>query len=723
MAKYKITGKRFLRKYSAPSRTPTYSAHLDAEKIAANLGSVEWEETAEREATFPAHSGKSEASDAENVETRNIYDAALFCGEHTDGKHRAFANAACYRFTIPDSVANVRLTELSVRVNSDPYNSTGARISVYVSDESTPPLDCATCRTGSSSDVSSSAQTNNGADGGPATEWYSTNTHVEAVSPRREDGGNWFATSGQAIIRPEGGLLLKKYLYVFVLLENYAVARNGFLEGSSYAEAEVELSADSEILGWSLSGVNDTTKTAGLVLGKYEVQVVSKDELDTGTKGKTRELAFRPSTFTPIASVGGKGISLFKEGNIVFGDSERNFIVAIGDFLGESSFNDIPGVIIYDTVLNKKINFGTLKDKADFSLVKDSSVVDVSLWPCDGDNQTSTSRVMGVTLHYGSYVAKHCPPLFLFRYNPETGDCSYSAIGGSAWAIDDTQLGKDWYLKLVHNNPTIPAGAMDVSRVLAAPVASIGLPYGGGIMVFSGGPDVVINSVEELVSGDVFVNVVVARYVHHSMYLGLQDTHSVLRLHGRQVGAVCLIDDGVRDGEDMERSLVLIGDFDKINDTVVKHFAKITFSYGKSGVPGAAQGDSFKHKPMKDSLNIEPFFPFDVELDNYEDVQFCFGDFEYDQRIDTTEYPLTESRRVCAIYGKFTRINGRKCNGAAFITYDTIKEESEGATVERFTALQIYPMKSSHHTVLKLIGNPNFSCTTMSADVSCYCLR
>lgn len=721
MAKYKITGKRFLRKYSAPSRTPTYSAHLDAEKIAANLGSIEWEEVSEREATFPAHSGKSEASDAENIETRNIYDAALFCGEHTDGKHRAFANAACYRFIIPDSAANVHLTELSVRVNSDPYNSTGARISVYVSDESTPPLDCATCRTGSSSDVSSSAQTNNGADGSPATEWYSTNTHVEAVSPRREEGGNWFATSGQAIIRPEGGLLLKKYLYVFVLLENYAVARNGFLEGASYAEAEFELSVDSEIFGWSSTGVNDTTKT-GLVLGKYEV--VPDDKLSLSDNPVSGSFVFRPASFTPIASVGEKGISLFKEGNIYFkGSIKRNFIVALGDFLGESSFDDIPGVIIYDTELNKKINFGTLKDKADFSLVKDSLVVDVSLWQSLSDRDTDVSMNLGVTLHYGSYVAKHCPPTFYFQYNLESGDCSYSTLGGSRWAEGNDQLATDYYLGLAANNPTIPVGAMDISRVLAAPVASQGLPYSnGGELVGDDAPSAVINSVEELVSGDIFVNAVIARGAHFSGFAGLQDAHSVLRLHGRQAGSVCLLDDDLEGGKDMERSLVLIGDFDKINETVVKHFAKITFSYGKAGVPSEAN-DSFMYKPMKDSLTIEPFFPFDVELDNYEDVQICFGDFEYDEDFLTPADIPIESRRVCAIYGKFTRINGRKCNGAAFITYDTIKEESEGATVERFTALQIYPMKSSHHTVLKLIGNPSFSCATMSADVSCYCLR
>jgi hypothetical protein len=215
MANYKITGKRFLRKYTASSRTQTYSALSDAEMVATKLGTIPWEESPVDQSVFPAHSGKSESSDAENVKDRDKYDAALFCADHSDGRHRAYANAACYRLSFPDSAQGVNLTEIAVKIYSDPYNSLGARVAVFASDLDTPPMDCFTCRTGSSSDTSIEAQTNNGTEMSPATEWYSTNTHVEGVSPRQERDNSWFPAQGTAFIRPAGGIALKKYLYVF----------------------------------------------------------------------------------------------------------------------------------------------------------------------------------------------------------------------------------------------------------------------------------------------------------------------------------------------------------------------------------------------------------------------------------------------------------------------------------------------------------------------------
>lgn len=271
MANYKITGKRFLRKYTASSRTQTYSALSDAEMVSAKLGTVPWEESPVDQSVFPAHSGKSESSDAENVKDRDKYDAALFCADHSDGRHRAYANAACYRLSFPDSAQGVNLTEIAVKIYSDPYNSLGARVAVFASDSDTPPMDCFTCRTGSSSDTSAEAQTNNGTETAPATEWYSTNTHVEGVSPRQERDNSWFPAQGTAIIRPAGGLALKKYLYVFVLLENYAVARNGFLEGSSYATPTFDLTTDAEIDGWD----GDSEDVMG---GKKKIGIYWKGE-------------------------------------------------------------------------------------------------------------------------------------------------------------------------------------------------------------------------------------------------------------------------------------------------------------------------------------------------------------------------------------------------------------------------------------------------------------
>lgn len=270
MFNYRVTGKRFVREYRSATMTPTYSAAADAEKIATTLCDVAWKEVAKNVvATMPAHAGNA-ATDADNVSNQQYFDAALFCGEHTNGQHRAFANAACYRFTMPDSAVGVTLAELRARIFSDPYNAAGARVALFTSDDPDVPTACQTCRRGSSDDMTPSAQSNNGSSSVAATEWYSTNTHVEGVAPRRSDGTSWYANSGTAVIRPQGGIELGKYLFVFVLLENYGVARNGYLEGASYAINQFEIAVEDEIEGWSV----DVTEDASIAPASQDFNVV-----------------------------------------------------------------------------------------------------------------------------------------------------------------------------------------------------------------------------------------------------------------------------------------------------------------------------------------------------------------------------------------------------------------------------------------------------------------
>lgn len=270
MATYKIKGGRLLRKYRAQYETLSYMALTEAEKISATLGDVPWEEVSPRDATFPAHSGASGESDAENVAMRDSFDAALFCAEHNGLRHRAYANAACYRFVLPDEAVGQTLASVRMRVFCDPYNANGARVSVYTSDDALPPMECSVCRTGSLDDVSPQAQSNNATENTPATEWYSSNTHVEGVAPRKAEGGSWYSNNGYAIITPEGGLTLKKYLFVFVMMENYAVARNGFLEGAAYVDSVFEISFSGEVSQLDADKVNDLS-VAGVFSKEFNV--------------------------------------------------------------------------------------------------------------------------------------------------------------------------------------------------------------------------------------------------------------------------------------------------------------------------------------------------------------------------------------------------------------------------------------------------------------------
>ena len=51
-----------------------------------------------------AHPG-SEESDTHNLASREYFDAAAFCAGHENGMHRVYAQAACYRFALPETAA------------------------------------------------------------------------------------------------------------------------------------------------------------------------------------------------------------------------------------------------------------------------------------------------------------------------------------------------------------------------------------------------------------------------------------------------------------------------------------------------------------------------------------------------------------------------------------------------------------------------------------------
>lgn len=223
---YTCKGRRYLRKFTASSPSPVYAAAIDAQTVADTLCEVPWERVPETSANFTSHDADS--LDA-NVGRRGAFDAALFCAGHDGGLHTVYANAACYRITLPDSAVGVPLESLSVRAASDPYNAAGLRIAVLASETDEIPADCATCRTG--------------------------DAYVQGAVPRTAETGAdgktyWYAAQGTVAITPASPVALRKYLLVFVVLENYATSRGNWLEGSGYIQNAITLTTTSEITGW-----------------------------------------------------------------------------------------------------------------------------------------------------------------------------------------------------------------------------------------------------------------------------------------------------------------------------------------------------------------------------------------------------------------------------------------------------------------------------------------
>ena len=242
MATYKIIGCRYLRKYTAEAATPVYSAAIDAQKVVDSLCGVPWEKSGVKRAEMPVHGAD------ENVADREKFDAALFCAGHKDGKHTAYANAACYKFTFPDSAIEdgyvcdaggnpVTMSQFVASVTSDPYNSQGARIALLTNSTGIIPTNCNTCRTG--------------------------DVHVEGVAPRtsRTVSGTeyWYCTTADATLEPEGSLNLQKYVFLFVVMESYSTVRGNWLEGSSLIENLCTLTTSAGVKGWTDGETYDLT--------------------------------------------------------------------------------------------------------------------------------------------------------------------------------------------------------------------------------------------------------------------------------------------------------------------------------------------------------------------------------------------------------------------------------------------------------------------------------
>lgn len=234
MATYKIKGKRYLKKYTAPRSTPVYAAAVEAQAIVDRLCDVAWEESPEPSAGMAYHTsdeieetGKSGFDS--NVIQREHLDAAAWCAGHSGGQHRAYANAACYVFELPDAQSYPSLTSLKAKVTSDPYNSSGVRLAVHTNSTGEIPINCATARTGAA--------------------------HVEGFAKRTVETVNgtdyWYPTTADCTITPDGGLQLQKYLLVVVALEDYSTVRGNWIEGSAYINPEIEITTSPEVIGWT----------------------------------------------------------------------------------------------------------------------------------------------------------------------------------------------------------------------------------------------------------------------------------------------------------------------------------------------------------------------------------------------------------------------------------------------------------------------------------------
>ena len=283
MATDKIKGQRYLRKYTEQGTSPVYAASAQAQKIVDTLCEVPWERTGVDSAQMTYHTDEIVDDERKisgldrNVEIRDNFDAALFCAGHSGGMHRAYANAAVYRYTMPDDAIGKILVSLAARVTSDPYNSEGARLHIFTNSTGEIPMNCRILRGENASG-----------------EIVADGTTVAAVARRTEKlvgkETYWYPTTETCTLSPVDsststpGLAIQKYLFLVVALESYSTVRGNWLEGCSFIDnsVNIEVETDAAIAGLSETDLNDLRGMSEDTPSDIPIHIVANADL----KGK-----------------------------------------------------------------------------------------------------------------------------------------------------------------------------------------------------------------------------------------------------------------------------------------------------------------------------------------------------------------------------------------------------------------------------------------------------
>lgn len=369
MATYKLIGSRFLRKYTAKNLSPAYAAALDAQTVVDEFCNVPWELVNPKTSQFAYHTEEVVDKESgrtgldENVAIRDSLDAALFCAEHSAGMHRAYAQAMCLRFTLPDDAVGASLSSLKLKVSSDPYNSGGCRVSAFTNSTGEIPTNCNTVRAGS--------------------------VHADAQVPRTSQTSSgttyWYAAQGDVTLTPDSAITLQKYLFVFFGLEDYSITRGNWLEGSATLKNLVEITTSADVTGWtdgatydlSAGDASEYAVVAGGVYPDIRDGYSGVDTIQLQRSGE--ELARQSSAGSTTGSIGlkklqyGEILDLFnvpaeqvtciQELQFCASSKWQNVLVIGGTFDG-GTWSNVPGIYFYNLADKKPFRTSSLSASA-----------------------------------------------------------------------------------------------------------------------------------------------------------------------------------------------------------------------------------------------------------------------------------------------------------------------------------------------------------------------
>jgi len=237
---YVVNGRRFVRQVRSVIPTPVTSTVSEAAAVLEQLQRVgAWREIADMNvrAALPL---TGEVGTSVNLTNMDFFDAYNFRANLSNNQHVLYMGAGCYRLSFPQAIAGATLKSIKTMLFGDVFLADGARMVVRTSDSPTPDASWANV---SASDAQISGAV--------------THTEESAATPQCPLCVTWRARSGTYTLNkdetkgdgsiavfPSGGIVLRRFLYIYVSLENYERVRMGFTEGAAMSNGVFNLAVE-----------------------------------------------------------------------------------------------------------------------------------------------------------------------------------------------------------------------------------------------------------------------------------------------------------------------------------------------------------------------------------------------------------------------------------------------------------------------------------------------
>ncbi len=206
-----MTVTRFIRQVVTPAPYPISATAAVTRAVFEMLKTAPWVETpGQSGGRYPAHTALQPAT------LDPGWDAFNICCAYAAGEQHIMAGYAAYRFDLPAAAKSTgcRITALALRAVADKYNTTGARVTAFISDDPAPLACGLQIRAGGFAALGGLMQTENPASPDDKTRPSTHKSELLALDSETPPAA-------------------AKYLWLYLTLEDYTAYRGNWVEGGA----------------------------------------------------------------------------------------------------------------------------------------------------------------------------------------------------------------------------------------------------------------------------------------------------------------------------------------------------------------------------------------------------------------------------------------------------------------------------------------------------------